>query len=287
MPSGTGAVSRSPSTIALVTPAAVTGAANPTKEANRTPVAARPLFTPLPTVLQQGLSEPQYTYRIINRFPHDDQAFTQGLVYENGRLYESTGRRGQSTLREVDLETGVVHHMRAILPDYFGEGIAIVNERVMMLTWQAHIGLVYDKHSFDRLGTFNYPNEGWGLAYDGESLIMSDGSALLRFLDPQDFTEIRRIEVLDNGTPVIMLNELEYVQGEIFANVWKSNRIARIDPQTGEVTAWIDMNGLLDYDELDNPVDVLNGIAYDLSSDYLLVTGKLWPYLFEVDIVPY
>ncbi len=229
---------------------------------------------------------PLYTYKVVNIYPHDRNAFTQGLVFENGFLYEGTGLHGHSTLRRVELETGRILQSREIPGPFFGEGITIYGNRIIQLTWEAHVGYVYDKESFRLLREFNYSTEGWGITYDGKRLIMSDGTSTLRFLDPETFSEIGRIEVFDNDGPVSRLNELEYVQGEIYANVWQTDRIARISPETGRVTGWIDLAGLLSPEDRSEAVDVLNGIAYDVVNDRLFVTGKLWPKVFEIVVIP-
>jgi glutamine cyclotransferase len=228
---------------------------------------------------------PVYTYNVVNTYPHDRDAFTQGLVFEDGVLYEGTGRFGQSTLRRVELETGVVLQIRDLSDQFFGEGIAIYEDKIIQLTWQSNIGFVYDKDSFELLQEFNYSTEGWGITHDGERLIMSDGTSTLHFLDPQTFEEIGQLEVFDNDGPVTRLNELEYVQVEIYANVWQTNRIARIAPETGRVIGWVELGGLLTTEDRSEPVDVLNGIAYDAKTDRLFVTGKLWPKLFEIELI--
>ena len=227
---------------------------------------------------------PDYTYKVVNTYPHDRDAFTQGLVFENGVLYEGTGLRGHSTLRRVELETGYILQIRELPAQFFGEGVTIYGNKIIQLTWQSNVGFVYDKESFELLQEFNYPTEGWGITHDGKRLIMSDGTSTLHFLDPETFEEIGRIEVLDRGSPVTRLNELEYVQGEIYANVWQTDLIARIAPLTGQVTGWIDLKGLLGPEDRSEPVDVLNGIAYDAENDRLFVTGKLWPKLFEIEL---
>ncbi len=226
---------------------------------------------------------PSYTYRIINIYPHDNNAFTQGLVIEDGILYESTGLYGKSTLRKVELETGEIIQIHDLEDQYFGEGITIFEDRIIQLTWESHLGFVYKKDNFELIREFNYPTEGWGITHDGERLIMSDGSAKLYFLDPDTFEEIGRIQVYDSNGPVTKLNELEYVNGKVFANVWETDRIAKIEPITGEVIEWIDLKGLLSSKENDD-ADVLNGIAYDVENDRLFVTGKLWPKLFEIEL---
>jgi glutamine cyclotransferase len=226
------------------------------------------------------------TYKVVNTYPHDRGAFTQGLVFESGVLYEGTGLHGRSTLRRVELETGDVLQMRELPEQFFGEGVTIYGNEIIQLTWQSNVGFVYDKESFELIKEFNYPTEGWGITHDGERLIMSDGTSTIHFLDPETFEEIGLIEVRDNEGPVIRLNELEYIQGEIYANVWQTDRIARIAPQTGQVTGWIELKELLSPEDRSEPVDVLNGIAYDAANDRLFVTGKLWPRLFEIELVP-
>src|SRR5687767_11347917 len=222
-------------------------------------------------------------YSIVRIYPHDPKAFTQGLVYLDGFLYEGTGLNGQSTIRKVKLENGEVVKMQKIDDRYFGEGIAVVGNELFQLTWQSGVGFVYDRNTFQRTRTFTYHGEGWGLTYDGTRLILSDGSetGTLRFLDPKTLKETGRLKVTENGKPVANLNELEMVKGELLANIWQSERLARINPKTGVVTGWIDLSGLLDPRDRAN-VDVLNGIAYDAAADRLFVTGKLWPKLFEI-----
>jgi glutaminyl-peptide cyclotransferase len=228
---------------------------------------------------------PVYRYTVVKSYPHDRQAFTQGLVYLNGFLYEGTGQLGESTIRKVRLETGEVLQVRPIDARYFGEGIVVWKDSLVQLTWQHGIGFVYDRDTFAPKRTFTYTGEGWGLTHDGTRIIMSDGTATLRFLDPETLTERSRLTVLEGNRPVPHLNELEYVKGEIYANVWQTDRIARISPKTGRVTGWIDLRGLLAPSEAAG-VDVLNGIAYDAEKDRLFVTGKLWPRVFEVRLVP-
>jgi glutamine cyclotransferase len=229
---------------------------------------------------------PVASYRVINTYPHDPQAFTEGLVYENGYLYEGTGLNGQSTLRKAQLETGEILQTTTITdPAQFGEGITIFGDKIFQLTWQSHVGFIYDKATFARLGQFSYPTEGWGLTHDGQRLIMSDGTATLHFLDPQTFMDVGHVDVYDRNGPVVQINELEYINGEVYANIWHTDRIARISPQTGQVLGWIDLTGLLTPEERQSPEDVLNGIAYDAAGDRLFVTGKRWPKLFEIDVV--
>lgn len=228
---------------------------------------------------------PVYTYRIVHVFPHDPNAFTQGLEYRGGFLYEGTGLNGRSSVRKVDLETGKVLQQVPVDQQYFGEGIAVLDKRLIELTWQANRGFIYDRDTFRRTGSFEYPGEGWGLTHDDHQVFMSDGSAQIRIWDPSTLREVRRIGVHDGAMPVTELNELEYVRGEIYANVWMTNRIARINPANGNVTGWIDLTGLLTSAEVSDGADVLNGIAYDSLGDRLFVTGKLWPKLFEIRLV--
>lgn len=230
-------------------------------------------------------SVPIYSYEVVASYPHDRDAFTQGLQYHDGYLYESTGLHGRSSLRQVELDTGRVLR-RVDLPDrYFGEGVAIVGDRLYQLTWRSGTGFIFELESFRRIGRFSYEGEGWGLAYDGAHLIMSDGSSHLRFLDPDGFKVVRTLEVTADGEPVDRLNELAWVQGEIWANIFETDRLARIDPATGAVLAWTDLSGILPPHEADGPVSVLNGIAYDEEADRLFVTGKLWPRLFNIRVV--
>lgn len=229
---------------------------------------------------------PEYTFKIVRDYPHDPAAFTQGLVYRDGFLYEGTGLNGRSSLRKVRLETGeVVQHME--LPgEFFGEGIAIVKNKVIQLTWQSHIGFVYNLSDFKLLRRFSYPGEGWGLTSRGNELFMSDGTAEIRVLDATTLKEKRRFRVRDGATSIAQLNELEFVEGEIFANIWQTDRIARISPQSGKVVGWIDLTGLLSPVYRRRSDAVLNGIAYDSTHKRLFVTGKLWPKIFEIQLVP-
>lgn len=244
------------------------------------------VLTFLSSITSAGSSTPVFTYKIINTYPHDQKAFTQGLVFENGTMYEGTGLNGQSTLRKTKLETGEVLKIRKLSQEFFGEGITVYKDKIIQLTWKSNTGFVYDKASFKLLETFHYPTEGWGITHDGKRLIMSDGTAYLYFLNPENFQEVKRIEVRDNTRPVNMLNELEYVRGELFANVWLTDRIARIDPQTGRVTGWINLDGLFPVDDADKTIKVLNGIAYDAKNDRLFITGKLWPNIYEIKLAP-
>jgi glutaminyl-peptide cyclotransferase len=234
---------------------------------------------------QAAAQIPVYGYEIVHTYPHDRQAFTQGLVYRDGFLYEGTGLNGRSGLRKVRLETGEVLEQHPLAGRYFGEGITDWGEDLLQLTWQSGIGFVYDRQSFTQKRTFEYDGEGWGLTHDMSTLMLSDGTAQLRFLDPVSFEVIGQYTVRDGGTPVANLNELEYVRGEIFANIWQTDRVVKILPSTGQVTGWIDLSGLLNARDRETPVDVLNGIAYDSQHDRLFVTGKLWPKLFEIRLV--
>ncbi|MGB6827563.1 MAG: glutaminyl-peptide cyclotransferase [Terracidiphilus sp.] len=238
------------------------------------------------TMAAAGWAQPADGYRVVHAYPHDPQAFTQGLVYIDGHIYESTGLNGRSSLRMVDLATGKVQQEFDLPQQYFGEGLAPWGSTLVQLTWQNHVAFVYDRFSFRWLRTIPCPWDGWGLTEDGKSLILSDGSSTLRFLDPSSFHERREITVKDHGKPIDKLNELEYIHGEIYANIWYSDRIARISPATGAVLGWIDLTGLLPAAERTNPDAVLNGIAYDAAHDRLFVTGKLWPKLFEIKVVP-
>jgi len=232
----------------------------------------------------RGHEPPTYSYKVVRSYPHDHAAFTQGLIYRDGFLYEGTGLYGQSGIRKVKLETGEVVNFRALPSQYFGEGITEWKGSIFQLTWRSEIGFVYNASTFEPTRTFQYRGEGWGLTHDGQRLIRSDGTAVLRFINPHTLKETGRITVRDPNGPVQELNELEYVRGEIFANVWETQRIARISPKDGRVTGWIDLAGLLP--PADQPgTDVMNGIAYDEKGDRLFVTGKLWPKLFEIKIV--
>ena len=227
--------------------------------------------------------QPQvYGYEVVNTFPHDAEAFTQGLIFQDGALIESTGLERHSTLRRVELQSGKVLQKIDVPRDFFAEGMTLFNGKIYQLTWKGEKGFIYDPQTFEKLGEFPYEGEGWGLTHDADSLILSDGSSEIRFIDPNSYQVRRTINVTYNGRPIQELNELEYVKGEIFANIWHDNRVLRIDPQTGRVKGWIDFAGLLKPGEATSPEAVLNGIAYDEAADRLFVTGKLWPKLFEV-----
>jgi glutaminyl-peptide cyclotransferase len=226
---------------------------------------------------------PLYSYTVVRTYPHDSTAFTQGLQFVDGVLYEGTGLNGKSSIRRVKLETGEVLQRRNLDAAHFGEGITLWQSNIIQLTWQSGLAIVYDRTTFAPKRSFSYRGEGWGLTHDGVSLIMSDGTDELRFLDPASFKERNRVKVTAVGTAVPRLNELEYVKGEIFANVWQTDYVARIDPKSGKIAGWIDLRGLLTPRER-AATDVLNGIAYDTATDRLFVTGKLWPKLFEVKL---
>ncbi len=248
-----------------------------------TPIPSCDPFT-TPAVNPPG-SVPSYSYQMINTYPHDPDAFTQGLLFVDGVLYESTGRY-PSSLRRVDLASGDVQQRLTLDEIFFGEGLVLWEDRLIQLTWQNRVAFGYDRDSFELLTTWEYDTEGWGITHNGRCLIMSDGSDTLYFRDPDTFAEVGRIVVQDQNGPVRLLNELEFINGEVWANIWKTNRIVRIDPATGQVVGSIDLTGLLDPATLTQPVDVLNGIAYDGENGRLFVTGKLWPTLFEIEIVP-
>jgi glutamine cyclotransferase len=228
---------------------------------------------------------PTYSYKIKNTWPHDRRAYTQGLIFHEGILWESTGQYGSSSLRKVELKTGKVIKQIAVPPNYFAEGMTVFHNKVFQLTWQEHKGFIYDPETFQKQGEFAYSGEGWGLTHDGQTLIMSDGTNQIRFLDPTTLQTTRTISVFDAGTPLDKLNELEYINGEIYANVWQTDRIVRIEPATGKILGWIDLTGLLKTKDRSGEEDVLNGIAYDAEGKRLFVTGKMWPKLFEIEIV--
>ena len=264
-----------------------TGERSPKTLALRSILLASALLGWTMTARAQGRADapPVYGYEIVNTFPHDPDAFCQGLAFRDGFLYEGTGQYGRSTLRKVELETGRVKKFTALSPRLFGEGITFLGDNLVQLTWRAGVGFVFDGESFKRRSTFRYFGEGWGVTTDGERLVMSDGSADLRFLDPKTFRVVQTVTVRSQGAAVDQLNELEYVEGEIYANRWGSDRIARISPKTGHVLGWIDLAGLLPRSRHVSRDAVLNGIAYDPQEKRLFVTGKLWPKLFEIRLV--
>jgi glutaminyl-peptide cyclotransferase len=279
------AESRSPVAASSPTPASVmTPTPDRAPPTGTGPQASSPTASTAP---EATLEPAYYSFEVVATYPHDAGAWTQGLEYVDGFLYEGTGLEGESTLRRVDLETGRVIQMIELDDEHFGEGITVLNGRVYQLTLESNVAFVYDQETFDLTAEFTYPTQGWGLTNDGERLIMSDGSNVLYFRHPLTFEETGRVEVMDGETPIRWLNELEYIDGEVFANIWHADRIARIDPESGRVTGWIDLTGLLrDEDRAGRRVDVLNGIAYDRDSGRIFVTGKLWPVLYEIDLVP-
>jgi glutamine cyclotransferase len=231
--------------------------------------------------------EVDHSYVVVNRYPHDPNAFTQGLVFREGYLYEGTGLYGESSLRKVRLEDGAVLAFVTLEDQFFGEGVTILGEFILQLTWREGLGFVYDLASLKEVEQFRYQGEGWGLTTDGEYLIMSDGSHILTYLDGASYEPIKKIEVYGAEGPIYLLNELEYIGGEVFANVWFDNRICRIDPLTGSVTGWIDLSSLYALEKAENEdVDVLNGIAYDQEKDRLFITGKLWRHIYEIRLEP-
>lgn len=228
---------------------------------------------------------PTYSYKVKNTWPHDRRAYTQGLIFLDGILWESTGQYGSSSLRKVELKTGKVIKQIAVPRQYFAEGMTVFHNKVFQLTWQEQKGFIYDPATFEKQSEFTYSGEGWGLTHDDHSLIMSDGTNQIRFLDPSTLQTTRTISVFERGAPVDKLNELEYIDGEIYANIWQTDRIVRIDPKSGKILGWIDLTGLLKTKDRSGEEDVLNGIAYDEVGKRLFVTGKMWPKLFEIEIV--
>ena len=224
-------------------------------------------------------------YRVVHTYEHDPAAYCQGLLFDQGVLCESTGREGISSVRIVELETGKVQKKTTLAPEFFGEGLALVGKELYQLTWKNGVCRVYDRDTLEYKREYDYDGEGWGLAYDGKYLIQSDGSNELHVRDPATFAEVKRLHVELDGKPVIKLNELEVVEGEILANIWKTDYLARIDPKTGKVHGYIDLHGIFEHEKIDDPDAVLNGIAYDPATKRLFVTGKLWPKLFEIEIV--
>ncbi len=239
----------------------------------------------LPGLSAEPAHVPWYGFAVVNVYPHSRRAFTQGLEFRNGVLYESTGLEGRSSLRKEELESGKLLHEIDLPPQYFGEGITVLGARIVQITWQTHAGFIYDRSSFTLLKQFTYPGEGWGLTNDGRHIYFSDGSSQIRCLNGETLKEERRISVHEGGRAIDQLNELEWVRGEIFANVWQTDRIARISPVDGRILGWIDLAGLLPKEDKAQDTDVLNGIAYDSQHGRLFVTGKLWPKLFEIRLV--
>lgn len=226
----------------------------------------------------------KYSYKVVHTYPHDRQAFTQGLFYYKGILYEGTGQETGSSLREVELETGKVLRLHNLDASLFGEGITLYKDRIYQVTWEDKVGFVYDRESFNLINKIYYPTQGWGLTTIGDKIVLSDGTNVLYFYEPEMFTVVSRIEVFDDRNAVDSLNELEFINGEIWANIWMTDRIARIDPQTGKVNGYVDLSGLLKESDKNPDTDVLNGIAWDNEGGRLFVTGKRWPKLFEITI---
>lgn len=276
-----GVETAAPATAILASPtAAVPTEEMVTSAAPASPLAAAPATPVQPTI---------YDYTVVNTYPHDPDAFTQGLVYLDGVFYEGTGLYGRSSLRKVALDTGEVLQQHDLDETFFGEGIAVLGDEIYQLTWQNGVGFVYDRETFAEKRRFTYATEGWGLTHDGENLIMSDGTPIIYFRDPVTLEEVRRITVTVGGEPVMRLNELEYIDGKIFANVWQTDYMLRIDPATGIVDGVYDFTGLLAQAPPSTAAeapDVLNGVAYDRKNNRFFVTGKLWPALFEVEMHP-
>lgn len=256
-------------------------------------ISCRSATTPTPPPVSSGSGQqvatappatevPVWTYEVVNTWPHDTTAYTQGLIYRDGMLYESTGLNGQSSLRKVELQTGKVLKKIPVASQYFAEGMTLLNNRIFQLTWQTQKGFIYEPENFRQIGEFNYTGEGWGLTHDGQSLILSDGTNQIRFINPETFKVERAISVVYKGKEVMELNELEYIRGEIYANIWQTDEIIRIDPKTGAVLGVIDLTGLLPGKRANEADDVLNGIAYDEKGQRIFVTGKRWPKLFEI-----
>lgn len=229
---------------------------------------------------------PVDTYRVVAKFPHSISSYTEGFFYLDGLFYEGTGMIGRSALLAIDPATGQVRQRHDLPAQYFGEGIVDVGPDIYEWTWQSHIGFVIDRFTLQPVRQFTYTGEGWGMTRTATEIITSDGTATLRFRDPRTFKELRHIGVTDAGQPVQLLNELEYIHGEIYANVWHTNRIARISPSTGKVLRWLDLTGLLPASQMVDAESVLNGIAYDSKGDRLFVTGKQWPTIFQIKILP-
>lgn len=238
-----------------------------------------------PATIAQRKPAPVHSYKVVATFPHDTSSFTQGLVFADGELYESTGLNGESTLRRVEIATGKTLQRIDVPKPYFAEGLALVGDELLQLTWQHRLGFVYDRKTFRQKRTFTYNGEGWGLAYDGTSrLIMSDGSDTLTYLDPKTLAATTTLRVRDAGRVISNLNELEWIEGEIWANVWQTDRIARISPKTGEVNSWIDLSSLFPRQQRVPPADELNGIAYDKTTRRIFITGKKWPRLYQITV---
>jgi glutamine cyclotransferase len=237
------------------------------------------------TGLVHSQTAPVHSYKVVATYPHDPKAFTEGLEYKDGFLYESTGLNGESSIRKVDLATGAVLKQMPLSTVYFGEGITFFGGRLFQLTYQSGIGFVYDSKTWSPLGNFRYTGEGWALTHDDKRLIMSDGTSAVRFLDPATLRELSRLVVREGTHPIPNVNELEYIEGEIWANVWQTERLVRFDPRSGQVNSWVDLTGLLKQADRTPDIDVLNGIAYDAAKKRIFVTGKRWPKLYEIRVV--
>lgn len=251
----------------------------PTKEAAASATTTPDAAVPASSVAREG-------YEVVHVYPHDTTAFTEGLLVAKGHFFESTGLNGESSLREVDISTGRVLRQVSLASEYFGEGLAVLGDRAYQLTWRNNLGFIYDLATFRVIDQFFFVGEGWGLTTDGQNLIMSDGTARIRFLDPKTMQTTRTVDVLFEGQPLKNINELEYVHGQIYANLWQTNAVVRIEPATGKVVGMIDFSGLLKATDYGPNTDVLNGIAYDAEHDRLFVTGKKWPKIFEVRLNP-
>jgi glutaminyl-peptide cyclotransferase len=237
--------------------------------------------------LTTGASAPTFGYEIVKAFPHNPLSYTEGFMFQDGTLFESTGGYGQSEVREVNLETGRATKLFALPKEYFGEGLTVYQNTLLQLTWQSEVGFIYDIDSLALEKVFSYRGEGWGITFDGQRLIVSDGSSNLQFWNPQTLSPTGSVQVTDQGRLIHNLNELEYIQGQIYANIWQTDRVAIINPQDGRVSAWLDLSGLLQTTDFRGQADVLNGIAYDQQNERLFVTGKLWPYLFQIKLRNY
>lgn len=271
-------------------PASLTTATDPAPDSTRTP-SPQAAADPTPSITDQTAPAVDETpevlsFRVVKSYPHDSGAFTEGLVIHEGILYETTGLNGRSTLRQVDLETGRVLRMRSLGIEYFGEGLAVIDDRMVWATWRTNTAFVYDLQTFEVTDEFNYEHEGWGMAYNGTHLYFSDGTDIIHILSPLDYSEVGTLRVSDHGEPVDMINELEFIEGDLYANIWLTTKIARIDPHTGVVTGWLDLEPLLtEFSEVTQSIDVLNGIAYNQDTQQIFVTGKFWPRLFEIQIL--
>jgi glutaminyl-peptide cyclotransferase len=276
---------RSKFLIAALAVVAITGVAFIIVWSLRNESASQPIVAPSSDYqVTNNAHAPQVSYDVVSSYPHDPTSFTQGLLWHDGTFYESTGLNGQSKLRRLEFPSGKVLKEINLSPEFFAEGLALVDGRLIQLTWKSHRAFVYDLDTFRKLSEFAYDTEGWGLTYDGKNLILSDGSSSLFYLDPQTFKPIRKLQVTMNGKPLTELNELEFIEGEIWANVWQSDLIVRIDPSTGRVASFLNLKGILAPSDKTGSEDVLNGIAYDAEKKGIFITGKLWPRVFEIRV---